>query len=122
MKIDVTYETADITRLIRQDLTARGIPVNEMDIKYSKGRAVVQVEVTPDELAPAPTAPVPVDTPTPLESPPTLEAIDGGANPVDMTDVLRRSQQVAATKRGTFPAPTHKMLDGESTEFPGDKR
>ena len=121
MKIEVTYESADITRLIQKDLVERGIPVNEMDIKYSKGRAVVQVEVTPEDVAATPALAAPADAGPAVTTPPKLEVVDGDAAPVDMSDILRRSEQAAAAKRGIFPKPTHQMLDGESTEFPGDK-
>ncbi len=125
MKIVVTYEAADISRLIKQDLARQGIIATDADIKYSKGNAVVSVEVDPDDApvpAPvevAPAAPEPVvraPTPTP---PPKLEAIEGGAGPVDMGAVFRESQKIAATIEGKFPKPQHAMLEGESHEWPG---
>lgn len=125
MKIVVTYESADISRLIRQDLARQGITATDADIKYAKGNAVVSVEVDPDDAP----APVPVETsvvaehpaprPSPAPSPPKLETIEGGANPVDMSAVFRESQKLAATTEGKFPKPQHAMLDGESFEFPG---
>lgn len=125
MKIVVTYEATDIQRLIRQDLTRQGITATDADIKFVKNHAVVSVEVTPDDMpAPveeavtAPVAPVRVAPPTP----PKLEAIEGGAGPVDMGAVFRESQKLAATTEGKFPTPKqHQMLDGESHEWPGDQ-
>lgn len=123
MKIVVTYEAADISRLIKQDLARQGITATDADIKYSKGSAVVSVEVDPDDApmpAPveaAPVAPEPVvRAPTP---PPKLEAIEGGAGPVDMGAVFRESQKIAATTEGKFPKPQHAMLEGESHDWPG---
>lgn len=126
MKIVVTYEAADISRLIKQDLARQGITATDADIKYSKGNAVVSVEVDPDdvpaaapvETAPAATEPI-VRAPTPPPTPPKLEAIEGGAGPVDMSAVFRESQKIAASTEGKFPKPQHAMLDGESYEFPG---
>jgi hypothetical protein len=127
MKMVVTYETADIQRLIRQDLARQGIAATDADIKFSKNQAVVSVEVTPDD-SPITVAepvvsspPAAVAPPPPAPPPPKLEAIDGGAGPVDMTDIFRQSQKIATTTEGKFPVPQHTMLDGESTEWPGDK-
>jgi hypothetical protein len=124
MKIVLTYEQADIARLIRQDLAKKNISVTDADIKYSKGSAVVSVEETPEDepvmLAPPP-PPAPLEVPPPAPEPtpaPRLEALDGGAAPADMSDVLGASARLADTRPGKFPIPEHKMLDGESTEFP----
>jgi hypothetical protein len=128
MKIVVTYEAADISRLIKQDLARQGITATDADIKYSKGNAVVSVEVDPDdaptpgpvESVPMTTAPVQHAPVSPPPAPPRLEAIEGGASPVDMSAVFRESQKLAATTEGKFPSPKqHAMLDGESYEFPG---
>jgi hypothetical protein len=129
MKIVVTYESADISRLIRQDLARQGITATDADIKYAKGVATVSVEVDPDDVpAPPPpmVAPMPVETTVvtehapPRPPSPKLEAIEGGAGPVDMSAVFRDSQKIAATTQGKFPAPKqHQMLEGESHEWPG---
>lgn len=126
MKIVVTYEATDIQRLIRQDLTRQGITATDADIKFVKNHAVVSVEVTPDDMpAPIEEAPVqasPVRTAPPTPTPPKLEAIEGGAGPVDMGAVFRESQKLAASTEGKFPAPKqHQMLEGESHEWPGDQ-
>jgi hypothetical protein len=131
MKMVVTYETADIQRLIRHDLARQGITAVDADIKFTKNQAVVSVEVTPDDAPPpvaetavaSPPTPAPAvaPTPPPTPPPPKLEAVEGGAGPVDMTDIFRASQRIASTTEGKFPVPQHAMLDGESTEWPGEK-
>lgn len=123
MKIVVTYEAADITRLIRQDLAKQGITTTDGDIKYIKGKAVVSVEVSPDEAPPSPAPAEPsVRQEAPKPAPPKLEAIEGGNAPVDMSDILRTSAKVAATNPGKFPVPERQLMEGESFDFPGDKR
>ncbi len=127
MKIVVTYEAADITRLIRQDLARQGITAQDTDIKYSKSSAIVSVEVDPDDMpaepptpaaAPPPRAAAP-PPPTPTPTPPVVEVIEGGNNPVDMSSVLAMSNKVARTTEGKFPMPKqHARLEGESDEPP----
>lgn len=129
MKLQVVYEPNDVIRAIRHDLARQGIPAEDVTVKFGKnGSAIVSMEVTPDDTPPpaelsSGMATVPVAAMPPSVSfataPPKLETIEGGANPVDMTEVLRASGKVAAAKPGIFPTPQHKMLDGESTEFPG---
>lgn len=128
MKIVVTYEATDISRLIRQDLARQGITATDADIKYSKGNAVVSVEVSADdvpvqeEVSVAPVVQTPPPAPVRTTAPPALEAIEGGANPVDMSAVLAASNKVASTTEGKFPMPKHhQLLDGESFDWPGDK-
>jgi hypothetical protein len=137
MKIVVTYEATDLVRLIRADLATQGIIADEDDIKFAKNKAVVSVEVTKDD-APEPlgprisegqstTQPTPymegavsfVPTKTP---PPKLETIEGGANPADMAEILRASQKAASQNPGKFPTPERQLMDGESFDYPGDKR
>jgi len=120
MKIVVTYEAADITRLICQDLARQGIATTDSDVKYAKGKAVVSVEVSPDDAHPTPSAPTPLSETS--RPPPQLEAIDGGNNPADMSDILRASAKTAAVRPGKFPTPERQLLDGESFDYPGDKR
>jgi hypothetical protein len=128
MKIVVTYESEDISRLIRQDLARQGIPAADADIKYSKGNAVVSVEVTPDDV-PGPTSIEEVIGVTehvaarpPPAATPVLAVVDGGAAEPDMSTVFAASNKIAATTEGKFPVPKqHQMLEGESHEWPGDK-
>lgn len=126
MKIVITYGPADISRVIRHDLARQGIAATDADIKYGKNSVVVSVEATADD-SPIPvedpvvrsTAPVPTPPPPPV---PKLEAIEGGAGPVDMGAVFRESQKIAASTEGKFPVKKHAMLDGESSEWPGDNQ
>jgi hypothetical protein len=126
MKIVVTYEAADITRLIRQDMAKQGITTTDGDVKYVKGKAVVSVEVSSDDV-PAP-SPVPapaeehVRPEVPKTAPPKLEALSGGNEPFDMDAIHRASAKVAATNPGKFPVPERQLMEGESFDFPGDKR
>lgn len=122
MKIVLTYERADIARLIRQDLAKKNIAVTDDDIKYTKGSAVVSVEETPEDepvslAAPPALSPTSAETP-PVSGPPQLVPVEGGAAPTDMSDVLGASARIANSAPGKFPVPQHRMLDGESTEFP----
>lgn len=125
MKIVVTYEAADITRLIRQDMAKQGITTTDSDVKYVKGKAVVSVEVSTEDVSP-PSPAVSVEEhvrpEAPKPAPPKLEAIDGGQAPADMTDILRASAKAAATNPGKFPVPERQLMEGESFDFPGDKR
>lgn len=148
MKMQVTYEQADIKRLIRNNLARQGIAAREEDIVFDKkGHAVISVEVSADNLDPEPSEPQvltsagtmpvteyatqtppapPVEKVPPEEKtpPPKLEAIEGGQNPVDMTGILRASAENLRDRPAPFPSPKpgpHAMLDGESFDFPGDK-
>lgn len=128
MKIVVTYESTDITRLIKQDLARQGITATDDDIKYAKNHAVVTVEVSRDDVPEPSTfealgaqtfnAPTPPTPPTPQP----LSLVEGGATPVDMSDILRASQKAAANNPGKFPVPERQLMDGESHDFPGDER
>jgi len=134
MKIVVTYEASDIVRLIRADLEAQGISANEDDIKFTKNKAVVSVEVARDDAPDVLTAEQrnnhthdvvtrpDMGRSVPPSSPPRLETIEGGANAVDMDAVLRASQKAASQTPGKFPAPERQLMDGESFDYPGDKR
>jgi hypothetical protein len=128
MKIVVTYEASDITRLIKQDLAQQGIIAMDGDIKYAKGHAVVSVEVTREDvpLTPSiPEAPGAAATSDPAPSsaaPPALAVVDGGQAPVDMDAILRASAKAAATNPGKFPTPERQLMEGESFDFPGGKR
>lgn len=143
MKMQMTYEEANLRRLIRNDLARRGIPVSDEDITFpaGKGKAITAtVSVTIDDDAPAEIVePVPAPqphtvehaAPTPRVPPlpdekvhktPALEVVEGGNNPTDFSDVVRASNKMAANKPGMFPTPTRELMDGESHEFPGGKR
>jgi hypothetical protein len=127
MKIVVTYEAADITRLIRQDLAQQGITASEDDIKFTKNKAVVSVEVSRDDNTPATpealgAAAFNAPPPPALPTGPKLEAIDGGNAPMDMSEIHRASAKAAATNPGKFPVPERQLMDGESFDFPGGKR
>lgn len=142
MKMQVTYEQADIKRLIRNNLARQGITAREEDIAFDKkGCATIMVEVSADNLDPEPEPQVltssgtmpaseyatqaPKQPAPPVErapAPPKLEAIEGGQNPVDMSGILRDSAKIARDREGPFPTPKpgpHSMLEGESFEFPG---
>lgn len=142
MKIDVTYEEADLKRLIRVDLARQGIPATDADIKLTKCKATVSVEVQGDESAiavepqsmpareyTAPLPPAREAPPAPALPPPvpptkerSLEVIEGGNNPTDFSDVLRASQRIATTKDGKFPKAERQLMDGESFDYPGDEQ
>lgn len=118
MKIRVTYEAADLIRLIKQDLESQGIKASDASIELKKGTALVSVEVSsdapPEELLPA--KPVPV-----YDTTDKLKVLEGGQNPVDMSSILGESKKINKTKDGKFPQPDRHLLPGESYDFPGDK-
>lgn len=143
MKIKVTYEESDLKQLIRLDLARQGIAATDADIVLAKGKAEIAVEVTRDDAAlaeaPAPARsepeyadraavlrrgdelpPPPPPPPAPKE--PALQVVEGGNNPVDMSDVLGASARIARAGGGKFPVPERPLMDGESFDFPGDKQ
>lgn len=128
MKIKVTYEESDLKQLIRLDLARQGIAATDSEIMLAKGKAEIAVEVTRDDAAltePAPTPPEHAEhTATPPRSAtkePALQVVEGGNNPVDMTDVLGASARIARAGGGKFPVPERQLMEGESHEFPVDK-
>ena len=130
MKIKVTYEESDLKQLIRLDLARQGIVATDADIVLAKGKAEIAVEVSRDDAAlaePTPTlehTPPPPPAPAPAPAPtkePGLQVVEGGNNPVDMSDVLGQSARIARSGGGKFPVPERQMMDGESFDFPTDK-
>ena len=146
MKIKVTYEEADLKQLIRLDLARQGIAATDADIVLAKGKAEIAVEVQRDDaMLAAEPSPVPVEQPltteqrinhthdvmtrpdigTPPPAPPKeppLQVVEGGNNPVDMSDVLGASNRIARNNPGKFPVPERTFMEGESIDFPGDKQ
>lgn len=127
MKIDVTYEEADLKRIILADLARQGIPATAADIKLSKGKATVSVEVSGNEMPPAHepspehVQQAPRAVPVAAVPAPALEVVEGGASPVDMSDVFRQSQKIVTSKEGKFPVPDRQLMHGESFDFPENK-
>jgi hypothetical protein len=149
VKIKVTYEEADLKQLIRVDLARQGITATDADIVFAKTKAEVKaevtVEVTRDDASlaePEPPAltteqrinhthdvmtrpdmgrPPPAPPPAPPPPAPPLQVVEGGNNPVDMTDILGASTRIARNNPGKFPVPERQLMDGESLDFPGDK-
>lgn len=133
MKIKVTYAELDLKQLIRLDLARQGIEVTDAEIVLAKNRAEIAVEVTRDDaaLATEPAhvehhtpAPVHRDEPTappPAPKEPALQVVEGGNNPVDMSDVLGASARITRSGGGKFPVPERTLMDGESYDFPTDK-
>jgi hypothetical protein len=115
MKINVTYEAVDIERLVRADLIKQGMQVSSADIKFEEGVVHVAIVATVDDV-PAPTVPAPPATA------PSLAIVEGGNQPVDMSDVLGASASVAANKKPLYPPGERPLMEGESTEFPGVPR
>lgn len=131
MKITVIYDTADLARLIRQDLARQGIPSTDCEIKCPKGDATVRIEVQPGDEPPAaapvlthPPATPRDDAPVERQPPrsPDLRAIEGGADPVDMGDIFRASRHLEKTTEGKFPPAERTLLDGESYDPPEEFR
>ena len=118
MKMVVTYEAADVRRVIQKDLARQGIQAEEANIKYYKNVVVVTVEVNgaaevvepPDAVREAVFGRAP---PEPVERTPVT---------VDMSDVLARSASLGRTESSLYPARERALMDGETYEYPGDRR
>ena len=126
MKIKVTIETHEIKALIREDLARQGIVATDDDIAFSKNMAVVTVEASRDPaIVAAPPLPVAASSSTtaqpvpPVPQMPALEVVEGGQQPVDMSNILAASNQIAAVKPGKFPTPERELMEGASHDFPG---
>ena len=115
MKIDITYEKADILRLVTDDLVRKGIqPKSGAPIEY-KGALSIKLSVDAEAEAPAPEAPVPFVKRETIMDPPTAPVPESS-----MDEVLSASKQAERTPP-TFknPNPPPRMLGkNESYEFP----
>ena len=117
MKIDITYEKADILRLVTDDLVRKGIqPKTGAPIEY-KGALSIKLSVDADPVEPVElstaTAPVAAETTAPPVA--TLPAPEPS-----MDEVLSASKNAERTPP-TFknPNPPPRMLGkNESYEFP----
>lgn len=118
MKIVVTYEPADLRRLIQQDLARQGIDASEAEVKFAKNTAVVTVDTALAVAAAA--AALPSEPPAPLPAhdatAPELPVV------VDIVDVLSRSAGLARADTGLYPPRERALMEGETYEYPGDKR
>lgn len=120
MKMVVTYEAADIRRLIQRDLARQGIRAEEANIRYSKNAAVVTVEVeggtgidlTEEQQLIQEATAIREISPLPVRAEPI----------VDMTDVLTRSAGLARTEGGLYPHRERALMEGETYDYPGDRR
>lgn len=118
MKIDVTYEKADIIRLVKDDLERKGLHLKSGAQPEYKGALVVKMSIeAEDEDEPSP--PRAAKPPEENDAPPPPPVDDG-----DMEAVLRQSQQVAASTKPTFKLaendqPSKRPLGAnESLDFP----
>jgi hypothetical protein len=131
MKIVITITAAEISTLIQQHLAKDGLRVSVEEIKFHKDSAIVTTDAP---LTVRPAAPVEPETPEALGAaafnsippaaappPPALAVVDGGQANVDMDAILKASAQ-NATNPGKFPLPERQLMEGESFDFPGDKR
>jgi hypothetical protein len=111
MKIDITYEKADILRLVTDDLVRKGIqPKSGAPIEY-KGALSIKLSVDAEAEAEAPAIAV---------TPPQSQAPQDPAPEPSMDEVLSASKQAERTPP-TFknPNPPPRMLGkNESYEFP----
>jgi len=111
MKIDVTYEKADILRLVTEDLVRKGIqPKAGARIEY-KGALSVKLSVDAEADNTEVASPPPVATPP---SPPIPEA--------SMDEILAASRRAASTPP-SFNAegrPPRMLGKNESYEYPED--
>ncbi len=121
MKIVVTYDKEDIQRLIRKDLEETGLKYDLSTAQW-KGNATFRIEVEGQVSVEADAAPVstPSETPKahetkepPAKQPPKQEP------PIDLDDIMARSQENAKNKQGIYPTPTRTLMEGETEEWPG---
>jgi hypothetical protein len=107
MKITVVYQADDIKRLVLKDLQAQGIRCDMGALEFS-GKPSVTVKIDASTVAD-------VEAPTPLPDPVIAPAAP--ATEPDLGDILASSKAVEVDRPGIYPK--HKMLDGESAEWPG---
>lgn len=117
MKIDVTYEKADILRLVERELRAQGLRLKPGTSLAYKGALEVKLsaEVEDERLAEA-------KAPLVKRRPPHVVPDDDepAAPEVDMDAVLAASQNVAKTIPGRFPRPLiNNEYMQETEDFPG---
>jgi len=115
MKIDITYEKADILRLVTDDLVRKGIqPKSGAPVEY-KGALSVKLSVDTDPLETAEAAP-----PAAAVTFPQSQVSQAPVPEPSMDEVLSASKQAERTPP-TFknPNPPPRMLGkNESYEFP----
>ena len=113
MKIDITYEKADILRLVTEDLQKKGIKAKAgAPIEY-KGALSVKLSVDSDEEVEAlPSETVSTSASAVIKNPPSPEP--------SMDDILRASNRAAQTPPtfGGKEPPERVLADNESYEFP----
>lgn len=130
MKLQITIEKHELKTLVRKHLAKQNIIVaSDEDILFTSDNDVVvsvQGKLEDDEpVMPPPMPPVVLPPPpqmTPLEPPmpgPPLGVVDGGQQPVDLTDVLGASRNLTRQKPGLYEQGERRLMEGESHEFPG---
>lgn len=115
MKLTIRYEPEEIKTLIREDLVRQGITAAadaSMELSTEGATVVVDAQRV-GTLHTMPDPPSPLDAPVfapPTPTPTQLAVVEGGAVPVDMSDVLGASRKLERERS---------LMDGESREFPG---
>lgn len=117
MKIDVVYEKQDLLKLVVEDLRRKGIKVKPGTSPTVKAPLEIKlaIEAEDDEVAAAP--------PTTEAKPPPEKAPNGGPPPKnddgDMSEVLKRSDDVIMTSPGKFERrPPRPLGPNESLDYP----
>lgn len=129
MKLTIKYESEEIKALIREDLVRQGITAAaDAPIAFDGEQATIEVQASRDGTlagpAPTPPAPAPSVTSTPslveekAATAPPLQVVEGGAQTVDMTDVLGASNRLTHTEKGKYPPRERELMEGESHEHP----
>lgn len=124
MKLTIKYEVEEIKALIREDLVRQGITAAaNADIAFKKNVAIVEVDASRDGAlegaTPAPSVTSAHSVVEEKASPATpLAVVEGGAQTVDMTDVLGASSRLAQTEKGKYPPRERELMEGESYEHP----
>lgn len=125
MKLTIKYETEEIKALIREDLVRQGISAagDAANIVFKKDHAIIEVEASRDgTLEGATPAPSVTSAPSLVEdkvaTAPSFAVVEGGAQPVDMMDVLGVSSRLSQTEKGKYPPRERELMDGETHEHP----
>lgn len=122
MKIDVTYEKADILQLVLDDLRRKGLQVAQGKTPAYKGPLEVKLSVDVEDVEPAVAEPKAVVKTAEEPTPPRKDEERPPEGPTNMGDVLGASESLMTRADGPFSKYQGKRPLGpnESEEWPGD--
>lgn len=138
MKIDITYEKADMLRLVAEDLKKRGIqPKAGAPIEYKGAMQVkLTIDVEEGEAPEAQAAPVPRVRKKEDRKPVATEEFSSESEQLeevtpasiaggDLNDIMAASQRLVETRPGMYAVrpggPARQLGPDESLEYPGEE-